>query len=49
MKDTRFSTAFDSTADLLSGVDIDDVGLRRPTLDEVFLAITQRSPATRAA
>lgn len=26
MKDTRFSTVFDSTADLLSGVDIDDVG-----------------------
>jgi hypothetical protein len=24
--DTRFSTVFDSTADLLSGVDIDDVG-----------------------
>ena len=30
-------------------IDIDDVGLRRPTLDEVFLAITQRSPATPPA
>ena len=26
MTDTRFSTVFNSTADLLSGVDIDDVG-----------------------
>ena len=36
-----------------AGIEIDDVGLRRPTLDEVFLALTgrpvdetQRSPAT---
>ena len=25
-----------------AGIDIDDVGLRRPTLDEVFLALTGR-------
>jgi len=32
-------------------IDLDDVGLRRPTLDEVFLELTvsQRSPATQAA
>ncbi len=32
-----------------AGIALDDVGLRRPTLDEVFLALTQRSPATQAA
>jgi len=26
------------------GVEIDDVALRRPTLDEVFLALTGASP-----
>ena len=31
------------------GIPLDDVGLRRPTLDEVFLALTGRPPATPTA
>jgi ABC-2 type transport system ATP-binding protein len=31
------------------GVDIDDLGLRRPTLDEVFLALTTATPATTSS
>ncbi len=43
----RLSDAIRSLAE--RHIDIDDVGLRRPTLDEVFLALTQRSPATPPA
>ena len=32
-----------------AGIDIDDVGLRRPTLDEVFLALTGRYGQTSGA
>ncbi len=27
-----------------AGVDIDDIGLRRPTLDDVFLTLTRKEP-----
>jgi ABC-2 type transport system ATP-binding protein len=34
--------------DLLEeGIEIDDIGLRRPTLDDVFLSLTGRAPAER--
>ena len=43
----RLSEAIRSLAE--RHIDIDDVGLRRQTLDEVFLTITQRSPVTPSA
>ncbi|MDI5963004.1 ATP-binding cassette domain-containing protein [Streptomyces sp. SL13] len=50
----RLSVAVDGGANLLSevihelaatGIEIDDIGLRRPTLDEVFLSLTGGTPA----
>ena len=42
MTDTRFSTVFDSTADLLSGVDIDEVGDIETLLMFLFARPMQR-------
>ncbi|MEQ1698751.1 MAG: daunorubicin/doxorubicin resistance ABC transporter ATP-binding protein DrrA, partial [Ilumatobacteraceae bacterium] len=30
------------------GIELDDIGLRRPTLDEVFLALTGHAPDAAA-
>jgi ABC-2 type transport system ATP-binding protein len=32
-----------------AGIAIDDIALRRPTLDDVFLSLTGRAPADGAA
>jgi ABC-2 type transport system ATP-binding protein len=37
----RLMDAVQSIRDL--GIAVDDIGLRRPSLDEVFLALTERS------
>jgi ABC-2 type transport system ATP-binding protein len=29
-----------------AGVDVDDLGLRRPTMDDVFLSLTGRAPVS---
>jgi ABC-2 type transport system ATP-binding protein len=49
----RVTVPADGTAALMAGLraldaaglELDDIGLRRPTLDEVFLSLTGRSPA----
>jgi ABC-2 type transport system ATP-binding protein len=55
---SRVSVAADGGADQLTvvvrllderGITVDDVGLRRPSLDEVFLTLTGRGVAATAA
>jgi len=43
----RGAATLTSTLDLLRDIPIDDIGIRRPSLDEVFLALTGRSTSDR--